>query len=181
MFTAVDPSPEVHEALTRLLRRLQPTARLSWTKPENLHLTLKFIGEWREDRLEELTQALASVPAPPGFGVKFSGVGFFPNARSPRVFWVGIEPTPELAQLAAGMDRALQPLGIPPEKRAYSPHLTLARIQDRTPLGDLHREIESLPSREFGAFCPECFCLYQSQLRPGGSIYTKVAEFPWRR
>jgi len=181
LFTALDPSPEVHESLTQLLRRLQPTARLRWTKPENLHLTLKFIGEWPEDRLEELKQALASIPAPSaGFDVKFSGDGIFPKTRTPRVFWVGIEPSAELRQLAADMDRVLGTLGIAPEKRAFSPHLTLARIQERTSLGPLHREIESLLSLEFGAFHAECFYLYQSQLRPGGSIYTRIGEFPWK-
>ncbi len=181
LFTALDPTPEVHEKLTALLRQLQPAAKLRWTKPENLHLTLKFIGEWPEGRLDELKKALASVAAGAPFDVKFSGLGFFPNARSPRVFWVGIEASPELRQLAAAVDRALEPLGIAPEKRAFAPHLTLARIQERPALGDLHRAIESLPSREFGVFSPECFYLYQSQLRPGGSVYTRNAEFPCRR
>lgn len=177
LFTAVDASPEVHENLKELLRRLEPTARLRWTRPGNLHLTLKFIGEWPEERLEELQRALASVPSPPRFEVKFSGLGFFPNARSPRVFWAGMEPSPELTQLAAGIDRALEPLGVAPERRPYSPHLTLARIQERTPLTGLHRAIESLPSQDFGAFSPECFYLYQSRLSPGGSVYVKLAEF----
>ena len=181
LFTALDPSSEVHEQLQALLDRLRPTVRLRWTKPENLHLTVKFIGEWPPDRLAELQRALASVPAPPRFEVRFSGVGFFPNARAPRVFWVGVEAVPELTRLAADIDRALEPLGIAPEKRAYSPHLTLARIQERTPLAPLHQEIQLLPSADFGAFCPEGFHLYESRLSPGGSIYTNIAEFPWRR
>ena len=177
LFTAVDPSLEVIESLRDLLLRLQPTARLRWSRPENLHLTLKFIGEWPEEKIPALLEALGSVPAPAALEMNLSGLGFFPNPRSPRVFWVGVQAPPELAELAVNIDRMLEPLGIAPEKRAYSPHLTLARIQERTPLERLRREIESLPSVEFGSFTVDRFYLYQSRLSPGGSIYTRIGEF----
>jgi 2'-5' RNA ligase len=177
LFTAVDPSAEVHATLIELLRRLQPSARLRWTKPENLHLTLKFIGEWPEEKLGVLEDALRSVPSFPPFRITLSGLGFFPNPKAPRVFWVGIQAPPELAQLASQIDRSLEPLGIAPEKRAFSPHLTLARIPERTPLDSLRRAIESLPAADFGAFKIDRFFLYQSRLSPGGSVYTKVGEY----
>lgn len=179
LFTALDLTPEVANALRDLLELLQPAARLRWSRPENLHLTLKFIGEWPEEKLDDLRRALAAVAVQP-VDVKLAGLGFFPNARAPRVFWVGIDAPPEMAALAARIDRAIEPLGIAPEKRPYSPHLTLARIQEHTALNRLHEAIRSLPSTDFGAFVADRFYLYQSRLTPIGSIYTKIGEFGGR-
>ena len=109
--------------------------------------------------------------------VSIHQLGFFPNARSPRVFWCGID-APGLADLAAGTDRATASLGIAAEARAFAPHLTLARIKERLDLEPLRRAIEALPSVEFGDFETRSFFLYRSQLRPTGSVYTKLAEFP---
>ena len=178
LFTALDPSPEVHDQLTRLLERLRPSAGVRWAKPENLHLTVKFIGEWPEERLPALRQALGGVALPPPFEVRIAKLGFFPNSRAPRVFWAGIHSSPALKELAAGIDNAVTPLGIALETRPYSPHLTLARVPERTPLEALHRAIESLPSAEFGTFTADRFFLYQSRPAAGGSIYTQIGEFP---
>lgn len=177
LFTALDPTPEVHDALKRLLDRLRPAARLRWSRPEGLHLTLKFIGQWPDTRLSEMSQALSGVTFAP-FDVRFSGLGFFPNPRSPRVFWVGVQAGPELGELAAQVDRALEPLGVEAEKRAYSPHLTLARIGSGTRLEALQQAIEDLPSVEFGSFRAGRFYLYESRPAAGGSIYTRMGEFP---
>jgi RNA 2',3'-cyclic 3'-phosphodiesterase len=177
LFIAIDPSPDVHDNLKQLLDRLRPIARLRWSRPEGLHLTLKFIGQWPDARLAEMRQALSSVTFAP-FDVAFSGLGFFPNPRSPRVFWVGIEAGPELGNLAALVDQTLEPLGVEPEKRAYSPHLTLARIESGTRLEALQQAIQDLPSVEFGVFRADRFYLYESRPAAGGSIYTRMGEFP---
>jgi 2'-5' RNA ligase len=107
LFTALDPSAEVLENLKGLLERLRPTAPLRWNRAENLHLTLKFIGQWPEPELPALREALGKVPAPPPFGVTVRGLGFFPHARAPRVFWAGVEAAAGLAQLVAQIDQAL--------------------------------------------------------------------------
>ena len=177
LFTAIDPSPTVQSNLERLLEKLRPAAHIRWSRPEGLHLTLKFIGEWPGDRLPELQEALSSVAFEP-FDLAASGLGFFPNARSPRVFWVGIQGPPALPRLAAEIEEALEPLGVAREKRAYSPHLTLARIENRTPLGRLHEAIRQLGTADCGTFRARSFYLYESRLAPGGSIYTKIHEFP---
>ena len=160
-----------------MLERLRPAARLRWTKPENLHLTLKFIGEYPEGEMGTLEEALRGVVWPGEFEVKVRGLGFFPNARAPRVIWAGVEAGPELGQLARRVDRALWKLGVPPERKAYAPHLTLARIEDRTPLSKLHEAIKALNSQEFGVFRPDRFYLYWSQPGAGSSGYTRVREF----
>jgi 2'-5' RNA ligase len=107
-------------------------------------------------------------------------VGFFPNERSPRVFWCGIA-APGLEDLAADTDRATSSVGVAKEDRPYSPHLTLARIKERIDLGSLHQAIGAAPSLDFGRFTARSFFLYRSQLSPTGSVYTKLAEFPFSK
>lgn len=177
LFTGLDLPAEVVHNLEALLGQLRPAARIQWSPLANLHITTKFIGEWPEERLEELKTALGGIPARPPVPVHIRRVGFYPNPHSPRVFWCGIE-APGLPELAADTDNATAMLGVTAEARAYSPHLTLARIKDRIDLQPLREKIASLPSLEFGRFEAASFFLYRSTLRPTGSVYTKLAEFP---
>jgi len=177
LFIGLDLPPEVVRNLEELLDRLRPQARLNWSPPANLHITTKFIGEWPEERLAELQSALAGVPHRPLIQVHVQRLGFYPNPHSPRVFWCGID-APGLAELAADTDRATSSLGIEREKREYSPHLTLARIKEKLNLQPLRETIAALPALDFGPFPASRFYLYQSKLRPTGSVYTKLAEFP---
>ena len=180
LFIGLDLPAEVVSNLEALLRQLRPTARIHWSPPANLHITTKFIGEWPEERLGELKSALAALPPRPAIEMQIAGLGFFPNPRSPRVFWCGIQAE-GLAELAAETDDATSRLGIARENRPFSPHLTLARIKERPDLRRLHEAIAALPSLDFGRFQARSFFLYQSQLRPTGSVYTKLAEFPLSR
>jgi len=175
LFTGLDLPDEVVRGLRRLLDHLQPAARISWSPPENLHITTKFIGEWPEQRLDELKSALAAIPQRAPIPIHVRKVGFFPNPHAPRVFWCGIE-APGLEALAAETDQATATLGVPTESRAFSPHLTLARIKERVNLQPLREAIAALPSLDFGQFVADRFFLYQSRPGPKGSVYTKLAE-----
>jgi len=179
LFTAVDPAPEVLDRLCRLVSRLQPAAPLRWSRSDGLHITLKFIGEWPAEKLALLEQALRSVPAPAPFPVHVRRLGFFPPAGAPRVFWAGVDPCTELAQLAAHIDKALEPLGAAPEQRPYHPHLTLARIADRRGGERLRDALQAEGTPDFGAFLADRFFLYESRPGPGGSVYARLGEFPW--
>jgi 2'-5' RNA ligase len=181
LFTGFDLPPEVVGSLTRLLNRLRPYARIKWSSPENLHITTKFIGEWPVERLGDLEAVLRSLPGFTPLPIRMRGLGFFPNPHSPRVFWVGIEAPPELAAVAAATDRALARLGIAAEARAFSPHLTLARIKEPVPMQALREAIAALPSQEFGDFVADRFHLFESRLHPSGSVYTKISEYPLAR
>ncbi len=178
LFTGIDLPEDVVANLERLLGKLRPLARVGWSAPANLHITTKFIGEWPDERLEELKQALQAVEARTAIEVAVRRVGFFPNAGAPRVFWCGVE-APGLPRLAADTDEATRRLGVEPEKRAYSPHLTLARIRERTDSKRLREAVQELAETEFGRFAAHRFFLYRSRLQPGGSVYTKLAEFPF--
>jgi 2'-5' RNA ligase len=180
LFTALDLANDVVRNLEALLDRLRPTARIQWSPPANLHVTTKFIGEWPDERLPELKAALGALPERPPIEVQVSKLGFFPNPRAARVFWCGID-APGLEALAAETDAATARLGVVRETRTFSPHLTLARIKDAGALGALHQAIAVAPAPEFGRFTARSFFLYQSQLRPSGSVYTKLAELPFSK
>jgi RNA 2',3'-cyclic 3'-phosphodiesterase len=180
LFVGLDLPQEVVRGLERLLDELRPTARIQWSPPANLHITTKFIGQWPEERLPELNAALAAIPGRDPIHVHIRRVGFFPNPHAPRIFWCGIE-APGLDKLAADTDAATSTLGIESEKRAFSPHLTLARIKERLDLQPLREKIAALPSLDFGAFDARSFFLYLSKPGPKGSVYTKLSEFPLKK
>jgi 2'-5' RNA ligase len=164
--------------LELLLHLLKPLARIQWSPVANLHLTTKFIGEFPEQRLEELKSALVSVPRPGALRIAIRGLGWFPDPDRPRVFFAGIQAPAELAVLARDTDLACAALGIPREEKEFHPHLTLARIRRPEPLTALKAEIFRLPTVDFGVSHIGSFHLYRSQLHPGGSVYTKLASFP---
>ena len=130
----------------------------------------------------ELYAALAALPGRAAIPVQMRRLGFFPNPHSPRIFWCGIE-APGLSELAADTDLATAALGVKCEQRPFSPHLTLARIRERAEIQPLREAIAALTTPnlttpEFGGFQAASFFLYRSTLRPAGSVYTKLAEFP---
>jgi len=174
----MDLPPEVISNLENLLERLKPTAQINWSPPRNLHVTTKFIGEWPEERLVELKGVLGTLPARAPIPIVIEKLGFFPNPHSPRVFWAGIHAGDDLAGLARDTEEALATLGIAKEQRAYSPHLTLARIRTPGKQPGLLQAVAKLPSLEFGSFVADRFYLYQSRTAPSGSVYTKLSEFP---
>jgi 2'-5' RNA ligase len=179
LFTAIDIPEEVREHLERVITHLRPSAHVKWSTVYNLHITLKFIGEWAAPGLEKLEAALASVAPRLAVPVDVRGVGWFPNQHHPRVFWAGILSGPELETLARDIETSLEPLGIAKEDRDFSPHLTLARIKQPTPLHTLRQAVTDLGAVEFGAFRSDRFGLYRSQPGAAGSIYTKLSEYPF--
>jgi len=181
LFTGLDLPAAVLRNLEELLDDLRPTAPIQWSPIGNLHVTTKFIGEWPEERLPELVSALQALPPRPNIHLRICGSGFFPNERSPRVFWCGVE-APGLSSLARDTDQAAAALGVAGEKRPYSPHLTLARIrQEGVDLRRLRKKVAARSWLDLGSFEAHSFFLYRSQLRPNGSVYTKLAEFPFSK
>lgn len=178
LFIGIDLTPEVIANLEGLLERLKPAAQINWSPRRNLHITTKFIGEWPEERLAELRGALGRLAARQPITIAIKKLGFFPNPHAPRVFWAGVHAGDDLAALARETENALVPLGIAKEERAYSPHLTLARIKAPGKQPALLQAVSKLPSLDFGSFVADRFYLYQSRTAPTGSVYTKLAEFP---
>ena len=190
LFIALDIADEIRERITRFVEGVQgfaPDAR--WVRAESLHVTLKFIGEQADPAVDQIKQGLGTVAASAA-EIHFRGYGFFPTAKSPRVFWIGMDAGPQLTSLATMIDNQMAALGIPKEDRAFSPHLTLARGaggsgSPRWRKGDgpnrafqrLQEKLSALSTPEFGTMTAREFFLYQSQLSPKGSKYTKLARF----
>lgn len=181
LFTGIELPAEIKTRLTRLLDALRPTARIKWSAVGNLHVTTKFIGEWPDERLDELVAALLSLPSRELIHIAVRNLGWFPNPNSPRVFWAGVNAGPGLAELARETERNLERLGVPVEGRPFSPHLTLARIKDPVSLAPLRSAVETLANPDFGQFTADRFFLYRSTLKPTGSEYQKIAEFPFEK
>jgi 2'-5' RNA ligase len=172
LFIAIDLSPDVRDRLAALLDQLRPLAPLRWSPVNNLHITTKFIGEWPDAKLDAMKRALSGVRSAP-FPITVRGLGWFPNEKRPHVLWAGIDGGDPLRHLARETDQAVATLGVPLEKRAYSPHLTLARLPETGAFPELRKAIADLGEPDFGSFEANVFHLYLS----AGGRYTKLADF----
>jgi len=184
LFIAIELSPEVKQALGRLqadLKRRLPPKVVRWTDPHGIHLTLKFLGDTPEDRVQAVTQGVLAAAA--GFEplvLRIAGFGCFPNPRRARVLWVGVPDMPKpLAGVQRAIDLQMARLDFARETRPFSPHLTLGRVNDRISpaerqtLADL---LERAEAGELGVVPVEEIVLFQSELRPDGAIHTALAR-----
>jgi len=178
LFVALEIPSTVREHLAELVNSLRAVSpRTRWVRPENLHVTLKFIGEVPEAKLASIRTALAQVRSDRPVTLDFGGLGFFPNERHPRVFWAGIEASPNLKTLAADIEKATETLSIAREQRPFSPHLTLARFEPPRLPDNLRVAIQQNVGREFGSLRTHQFHLIESKLKPSGAEYTTVESF----
>jgi 2'-5' RNA ligase len=189
IFVAIDLEAGIREKVARFLEGVCPFAPdARWVAPESLHITLKFIGEQKPEQVEAVKQRLRQIQSGV-VEIHFTGTGFFPAPRSARVFWIGIQAGPELAELAGKIDAATAELGVPREDRALSPHLTLARggggsgspkwrkgDGPNTTFTILQKRLDAMPGLDFGTMTAREFFLYQSQLSPKGPKYTKLEK-----
>jgi len=163
------------------LRREGETMRIvRWVTPENVHLTLKFLGNvdvHRLERIEQVTQEACQGFSP--FSLSFGGLGCFPSARRPRVIWIGVGgDTDILAQLHRAIEESLTPLGFPPEARDFSAHLTIGRVRRGAGSGEGRKLGQILSSFEVGTLGHsrvESVSLMKSELHPLGAEYTRLA------
>jgi len=158
--------------------------KVGWTQPEGIHLTLKFLGDIQETQVEALREILhkAAAPARP-FTLEARGLGAFPNPRAPRVIWLGLhgshDDMAELQRLQAAVEDGVAGLGFPKEARAFTPHLTLARIRDRVQTGALEPVLTAQQNRVVGEFAASSVELIKSELRSSGAVYTTLVEVPF--
>lgn len=153
---------------------------VSWVKPENIHLTLKFLGEVPPAREGPVREAMAEAAAGvPPFTLRAGGCGAFPGERNPRVLWVGLRAGgPEAAALAARVEAACAARGFPPESRPFRGHLTLGRVRGSRGLEETMRRLRAHAEDTLGETSVNRLVLYESRLHPAGSIYTVRHELP---
>jgi RNA 2',3'-cyclic 3'-phosphodiesterase len=148
---------------------------------EGIHLTLKFLGDTKERRIGDIRKAMESaaktVKAP--IELICSRTGAFPELSKPKVLWAGLNGDVDaLGRLWRDLDRRITHLGFAPEKNAFHPHLTLARMKAPKMLGKLRKVWPSVKDREFGRFFADALVLYRSELRPDGAVYTVLERVP---
>lgn len=186
LFVALDIDPEIRRRIGDFRDRMLPYAPdVRWVGPETFHITLQFLGETeKRDAIRNALQQVRGIP----IGLTFHGTGFFPNAKSPRVFWVGIDADDTLQQLATKIGDALEPLGFKREITPFKPHLTLARAGSGRPrpvrgersaagLRVVGIKLEEQAPIEFGSMTAREFFLYESKLSPSGAKYTKLNRY----
>ncbi len=173
LFVAVDLPDEIRNSVSDICAGIPG---VKWIDPEQLHLTIRFIGDADEALFVAIRQELAEITGPP-FTLSLRGVGRFPPHREPRVLWVGLERSGELALLRDQVEQALVKVGLEPEGRAFSPHITLARLREpQVPL--VSRFLERNGHFSGGPFPVTEFHLYSSTLTRQGAIHRREASYP---
>jgi 2'-5' RNA ligase len=172
LFVAIRPPEDIRDLL---IDAMDDSADFRWQQDEQLHLTLRFVGEVERPIAEDLADALGGIRAEP-FQLRISGVGRF-EQRSSGALWAGVEPKAPVAALAAKVERVCQSIGLEPERRAFHPHITLARWKGRRTRAvasflERRRDLCSKP------FTAEEFTLFESRLSRHGAHYEPVASYP---
>lgn len=181
-FVALELPPAIQDGLRAISTDLQPktkTLPLRWVPIENIHLTLKFLGEIDEANIKIISDMLQSkAKSTPAFDVSLNGLGVFPNPRRPNVVWVGADAPEALQDLQRQLEVELSVLGFVLEKRPFSPHLTIARVRREARPADSKQISEIVASTHVAAFSGHIntLTLYRSQLKPGGSVYNPLSR-----
>lgn len=178
-FIAIKLAPEIISSITRVQEKLRGTGgRVKWVEPSNIHITLKFLGNITPEQLDKVIFSTREALRPfKPFDVSVSGLGAFPRAASPRVIWVGVKEGKEkLTRLSKAIDDSLSRIGFPPERRQFSPHLTLGRVKSPQGIGGLTQAITSTDASNLGNMLVAKIAIMRSQLTPAGPIYTALEE-----
>jgi RNA 2',3'-cyclic 3'-phosphodiesterase len=184
-FIALEIPPVIQDAIqqqTAELRKSADSSLVRWVPAENLHLTLKFLGDVSSSNLQFVTQMLArEADQHPSFSLEVGGLGAFPNPRRPRVVWIGIHAPDALSTLQRNLEAAASRLGYPPEERPFSPHLTIGRVKPNvTSVGQqrIRTALESVHVGQLGKAKVTAVHLMKSDLKPTGSVYSPLFSAP---
>ena len=177
-FIAVDlDDPTIRERIISAQKGLEQTrAQLKIVGPEIMHLTLRFLGEIPKTIVDKVKEAMDAVRFPP-FDVEFAGLGVFPNPRRINVVWVGIQHGQEqLSEIFRALEPKLRQIGLPPDDKGFSPHMTIARVKSNLNTAALADYVESMRAQEFGKMPVKAVRLKKSTLTPRGPVYTTIHE-----
>jgi len=177
-FIAVDlDDAEIKSQISKAQHDLEQTgASLKLVQPEIMHLTLRFLGEIPQTTVNRVIEAMGSIRFQP-FEVEFSGVGVFPNIRRISVVWVGITRGQEqLGAIFQQLEPKIRQIGLPPDSKGFSPHMTIARVRSGINKEALAKCVESMRETQFGKMNANAVRLKKSTLTPRGPIYTTIHE-----
>jgi 2'-5' RNA ligase len=173
LFVALRPPEDIRD---RLIDAMEDSPELRWVGDEQLHLTLRFIGEVERPLADDIALALGGIRFP-CFELAVAGVGVF-ERRNGGALWAAVHPKEPVAALAAKVERACNAAGLAPERRAFHPHITLARWNRRASTPSAQAFLERNRALATPAFAVDRFILYESHLSRHGPHYEAVAEFP---
>jgi RNA 2',3'-cyclic 3'-phosphodiesterase len=181
-FLAIEPPEDILQEISRLQEKLKRdiSGRLSWTRPQGQHLTLKFFGDISKEDITGISAAVQKrTVVEQKLNLKVEKLGVFPDARKPRVLWCSVAGDVEkLINLQKKLDDDFAAIGFPTEDRPFKAHLTLARIKDSRDITEMSEALKKHDSFKAGEFnCTELI-LFQSKLSPQGAVYTKLKIFP---
>lgn len=184
-FIAIDLPQPIQEAIEKQTSRLRQAAGdglVRWIPPQNIHLTLKFLGNIAASHMDFLKQLLhQTADSHQPFDVQIGGIGSFPNSKLPRVLWAGVHAPADLASLQKTIETGAARLGYEKEARPFSPHLTLGRVRQGIDPRDLQKissALNGIQIGNIGSARVDAVHLYKSELRPEGSLYTKLFSAP---
>ena len=184
-FIAVDIPPTTLQSIQQKVEPLQKAignSTIRWVPIRNFHLTLKFLGDISPDNVDALTRILhTEADSCQRFDLHVGGLGSFPNSKRPRVLFIGIQAPAGLEALQRGIESAAAKLGYKSESRAFSPHLTIGRVRDSATSADqqrIHKAMEEVKIDSLGTARVDSVHLYKSELKPTGSVYTKLFSAP---
>jgi RNA 2',3'-cyclic 3'-phosphodiesterase len=181
-FLAIEPPEDILQAMSRLQEKLKReiSGRISWTKPEGRHLTLKFFGDISMEDIKNICSVVQNrIASGSSLNLKIEKLGVFPDARRPRVLWCGLTGDVEkLSTLQKQLDSDFASIGFPKENRPFQAHLTLGRIKEQHGLSGISEALAKHNTFVAGEFSCNELILFQSKLFPQGAVYTKLAEFP---
>lgn len=178
-FIAIKLTPEIISNISGVQEELKKSVlEVKWVKPENVHLTLKFLGHITPEELEKVKLATRETLKPfAPFEVSVSGLGAFPKIEYPRVIWVGIDKgKKELTKIASRIEENLAKIGFAKEKRGFSPHLTLGRVKSPKGGERLIETFTKLKAANLGSMRVTKISIMKSELRPLGPVYTSLEE-----
>jgi 2'-5' RNA ligase len=180
-FLAIEPPEDILQKISSLQEKLRReiSGRLSWTRPQGQHLTLKYFGDISKEAVKNICAAVQMrVVTEQKLNLKIEKLGVFPDARRPRVLWCGVTGDAErLVNLQKKLDSDFAAIGFPAEDRSFKAHLTLARIKDSRDITGMNEALKKHDSFTAGEFTADELYLLQSNLSPQGAVYTKLAEF----
>jgi 2'-5' RNA ligase len=176
-FVCVCPPPGVSDEIAGFIAGLRRFSAFRWISPEQIHITLRFLGEAEPSLVQKMDTSLSGLGGLRKFKITLGNAGGFPNMSRPRALWLGIsEGAAELSKLASRIEQAAKNSDFSPEERKFKAHLTIARARTESPITDeLTKELRRAPSPSW--MC-DSFILMKSTLDPGGAVYTPLREYP---
>lgn len=181
-FLAIELPDEIKSELGKIQKRLKPKIEgVRWTRPEGIHLTLKFFGDVAAGDCGSIGNAVkAAITGAKPLSLELGTIGAFPGPTRPRVIWIGVGgQTKELIDLTKKLDRNFEQIGFTPEGRSFKPHLTLGRLKVPGSAVGFPKVLEEGNNYQAGSFRCIGLTLFRSDLRPTGAIYTKIEEYPF--